>query len=504
MSNREETRNQKSMRISRRDFMRAAATVAAFGVVPKHARAKPLNNRFNIPGSGVVQTGSALFQSDSAQIPVEPPNVIVIFADDLGYRDIGAYGNVRIPTPNIDRIAANGVRFTDGYVTAATCSPSRAGLMSGQYQQRHGFEFNTGSKDSHEDMRGLDPAVTTLADRMKAQGYETWMVGKWHLGEDDPRYFPLQRGFDYFYGILAGAHTYMPYGSQGQPLSKYELTEGNEPAPPNEDYLTDVFADKAVQLIQNRPADRPFFLYLPFNAVHVPLEATGDYLDRFTHIPDKDSQIYAAMISSFDDAVGRIMDTLTAEGIDRNTLVFFASDNGGLLSAFADNSPLRFGKGLLFEGGIRIPFMMQWKGVIPAGAVSPVPVSTLDIAATALSASGGAPPDSDLDGMDLLPVATGAAKVIPREFLFWRNGPNRAVRNGSWKLLQAGENVWLFNLASDIGEKHNLAEERCDIRDRLMEALDKWDETLIPPLWPSRPEMRRTMIIDGFAYDVHI
>lgn len=496
--------SKKCKTISRRDFMRAAAVVAAFGIVHKQVKARPARNRLNITSSDNLKANVESSQSISEHIPTEPPNVVVIFVDDLGYRDVGAYGSVRIPTPNIDRIATDGLRFTDGYVTAATCSPSRAGLMTGRYQQRYGFEFNTGPVGSYEGVRGLDLDATTLAEYLKARGYATWMIGKWHLGGDDPQYFPLQRGFDYFYGFLSGAHTYMPSDTPGQNLSEYHLTEGNEPAPPNEDYLTDVFAEKAVNLIQNRPLDRPFFLYLPFNAVHEPIEATDNYLDLFGHIPDSTSRTYAAMVSSLDNAIGRVLDTLVAEGIDEQTLIFFASDNGGILKKYADNSPLRYGKAILFEGGIRVPFLMQWKGVVPGGSVSQVPVSTLDVAATALSASGGIPANTDLDGMDLLPIAIGSAKILPREFLFWRNGPNRAVRSSSWKLIQSDQSIWLFNLISDIGEKHNLEEERPDIRDRLLEALDEWDQTLMPPLWPSRVDQRRTIIIDGLTYEVHV
>ncbi|MCH7725415.1 MAG: sulfatase-like hydrolase/transferase [Planctomycetes bacterium] len=316
-----------------------------------------------------------------------PVNVVLILADDLGYADTSTYGSKTIPTPHIDALAAGGVRFTDAYVTAATCSPSRAGLMSGRYQQRFGFEFNTsGGAITYRESRGLDPAVVTLADVFHQAGYATGMFGKWHLGSRE--YFhPQQRGFDEFFGFLAGAHSFFPVDGQERFFStvmrgKISL---KEPA-----YLTDAFAREAVKFIDAHK-EKPFFLYVPFNAVHTPIEASDNYLKRFPEVTNRRQRAYNAMTSALDDAVGSIVKAVKANGIDRNTLIIFLNDNGGpIYTRVQSNGRLRLGKLFLFEGGVRVPMIVNWPGMLEPGKIYRQPVSSLDVFPTACAAAAKA------------------------------------------------------------------------------------------------------------------
>jgi arylsulfatase A-like enzyme len=316
-----------------------------------------------------------------AAAPARPPNVVVILADDLGYEDIGVQGGKDIPTPHIDSIARNGVRFTRGYVSGPYCSPTRAGLLTGRYQQRFGHEFNEGTGRLPF---GLPLGETTFAQRMKALGYATAAVGKWHLGAL-PEMRPTRRGFDEFYGTLGNT-----------PFVHPQLVDSRVGPDPRrvEDpafYTTDAYADRAVDFI-GRNKDKPFFLYLPFNACHTPMQATDKALARFKHIADEQRRLYAAMMSSMDDAVGRVLGALGAARLVERTLVFFLSDNGGPETKMGPNGSrngaLRGGKGDTWEGGVRVPFFVQWKGRLPAGTTYTKPVIQLDILPTALAAAG--------------------------------------------------------------------------------------------------------------------
>lgn len=397
-----------------------------------------------------------------------PPNVVLFYADDLGYRELGCYGHPEFRSPHIDSIARNGIRFTQGYVSAPLCSPSRAGLMTGRYATRFGHENNSMSPE-----RSLPKAETTLAQRMKALGYATGMAGKWHLGSSAAT-LPTARGFDDYFGVLGNPGSYFqPRGFVDSRLS----TEVRE-APGKDFYTTDAFAAWAVDWI-GRHRTGPWFLYFPFNAVHAPHEATEKHLQRFAHIADRQQRTLAAMVSAMDDAVGRVLQTIRDLGQEQNTLVFFISDNGapGWEGRGRNgNLPLRGGKHTTWEGGIRLPFLVQWPGQLPAGKVEERPVIQLDVLPTCVAAAGGKiDPAWKLDGVNLLPHLTGRDPGRPHSSLFWRIDGMWAVRDGDWKLvhgLAGKEPPELFNLAADGGESRNLAAAQPG---KVKELKAKWD-----------------------------
>jgi arylsulfatase A-like enzyme len=399
--------------------------------------------------------------------PPARPNVVLIVGDDMGYADLGVHGSPDALTPHIDSIAAAGVRCTNGYVSGPYCSPTRAGLLTGRYQQRFGHEFNPGSTN------GLPVTEVTLADRMKAAGYATGLVGKWHLGETAV-YHPMQRGFDEFYGFLGGARTYyggtVKRGTVNVPLTGY---------------LTESFAAEAADFIDRRK-DAPFFLMLTFNAVHTPMDTPpAIYMNRFPGVTDPTRKTYLAMLAAMDDAIGVVLAKLKALSLEQNTLVFFHSDNGGPISSGTSvngsiNLPLRGGKTTLWEGGIRVPFLAKWPARLPAGKLYHEPVIQLDLFTTAVTAAGGSvPTDRVIDGVDLMPFLDGTAATVPHENLYWRFGTPSAIRNGPWKL----KGSELFNLATDIGETTNVAAANPAIVSALQADLNSWKSELVPPLW---------------------
>ena len=430
------------------------------------------------------------------------PNILLIVADDLGYCDNGLYGCDRIPTPNIDNIAQNGVLFTAGYVTNPVCAPSRAALMTGRYQQRFGFEYNTGPLDrDYGEELGLPLEEVTVADLLKSSGYVTGMVGKWHLGTR-PQFHPVKRGFDEYFGFTFGATLYIsPDRKDVRSYFKNGWTnlpgwKGRDPRNPimrgtaaveEESYLTDAFTREGLSFIE-RHHQEPFFLYLAYNAPHTPLQATLKYYDRFEHIKDERKRIYAAMVSALDDGVGQIISKLSQYGLLKNTLIIFLSDNGcALYTKACSNDPLRLGKLSPFEGGVRVPFAMMWPDFIPAQRKYDDPVSALDILPTVLAAAKTKIlPNRQLDGINLLPYLNGEISSPPDRILFWRNGPNWAVREGNWKLFSAEGHYWLFDLAADIGEKINLADQNKIVCDRLKNQYDQWNAEMITPLWEPR------------------
>ncbi|MDO8682576.1 MAG: sulfatase [Armatimonadota bacterium] len=408
------------------------------------------------------------------------PNIGVIVADDLGYGELGCYGHKEIPTPNIDSIAKNGVKFTNGYVSCPVCSPTRAGLITGRYQQRFGHEQNPGPPPNHDPRFGLPRSETTIADRLKSAGYTTGCVGKWHLGFD-AGLLPMDRGFDEFFGHLAGGHPYLPTKI---PPRQGPIMRGNF-AVEEKEYLTDAFGREASAFI-DKHHDKPFFLYLAFNAVHAPLQSTDKYLERFPKIENVKRRKFAAMLSAMDDAVGKTLDALRRNNIEENTLVFFIGDNGGPTGATTcGNGPLKGVKGQLDEGGIRVPFLMQYKGHAPAGKTYDKPVIALDITPTSLALAGGKSSDARFDGVNLMPYLTGKSKGVPHETLYWRFSPQWAIRKGDWKLLNmsGGKDVQLYNLAIDIGEQTDLAAQKPDKVKELQADYDKWNSTLATPLW---------------------
>ena len=419
------------------------------------------------------------------------PNVLVILGDDMGYADAGFQGCKDIPTPNLDALAKSGVRCTNGYVSGPYCSPTRAGLLTGRYQTRFGHEFNPGAGPNI----GLPLTETTLADRLKAAGYATGWVGKWHLGSAD-KFRPHSRGFDDTFGFLGGAHSYFPE------KAKADVFRGNSPIDEKE-YLTDAFGREAVAFIDRHKA-KPFFLYLAFNAVHTPMHATDDRLKRFEHIKDTTRRTLAAMTVAMDEAVGRVMEKLRAEKLDDDTLIFFFSDNGGPTMPGTTingsiNAPLRGSKRTTLEGGIRVPFVVRWKGKLPEGKTYDAPVIQLDIHPTALAATGVAvKPEWKLDGVNLLPYLLGEKTGVPHDVLYWRFGQQMAIRSGDWKLVRydtgadGGKSKGgnppvtgprLYNLKDDIGEKTDLTAKVPDKAKELQAVWDRWNAELVPPLW---------------------
>jgi arylsulfatase A-like enzyme len=412
------------------------------------------------------------------------PNIVIFLADDEGYGELGCQGNKEIPTPNIDSISQNGIRFTQGYVSGPYCSPTRAGLMTGRYQTRFGHEFNPGPMRPGT---GLPLSETTMATRLKSLGYATCCVGKWHLGFD-PEYRPMKRGFDEFYGTLANTPFIKPLRFVDSRVSPdpIEVTDPNF-------YTTDAYAERAVDWI-GKHKDGPFFLYLPFNAQHAPLEATPTYLERFKHIADEKRRIFAAMMSAKDDAVGRVVAKIREIGQEENTLIWYLTDNGGpTQQTTSKNDPLRGYKSTTWEGGVRVPFMVQWKGKLPAGKLYEHPIIQLDILPTIVTAAGGsASPDWKLDGVDLMPYLLGQNSGRPHATLYWRFGEQMAIRHGDYKLVKANDRdaepprligPALFNLAADISEKNNLAASQPAKVAELQAVWDKWNAGQKPPLW---------------------
>jgi len=504
---------------------------------------------FLLAVSAILMTAS-IASADSAR---PKPNFIVILIDDLGHSDLGAYGSKDIPTPHIDSLASHGVRYTNGYATCFYCSPSRAGLLTGRYQQRYGLEYVGSKLDTHE---------RTIADLLKQQGYATAALGKWHIGEE-PEYRPRKRGFDYFYGFLGAYHYFnlpVPKERIDQPTdpwirhADYGLKDGGKllsqhgaaPILRNEEnanpsgYLTELLTQEAVGFIEKNK-DRPFFLYLAHAAQHVPVEATEKYLRRFPNLSDeKERRTYAAALSAVDDGVGEILAKLRELGIDGRTAIVFTSDNGGPSfwrprpeivdtiragGAFgdnrvfqpsdyagspdftrlseryqwdigangSDNEPLAFGKGVLYEGGIRVPYIVWWPGVAAQGNVSDDIVSSLDILPTFLAAAGAKlPTDREYDGVDIRPSLEGKPNDLRQRTLFWRIARDRAVRNGNWKLVWNGDAApRLYDLSSDIDETKDLAAVHPEIVEKLMTAWTEWNKKNAPPL--KHPESLRAL-----------
>jgi arylsulfatase B len=444
--------------------------------------------------------GSVAFAAD------RPPNIVVLVADDLGYGELGCQGNREIATPHIDSLAAGGVRFTQGYVTAPVCSPSRAALLTGRYQTRFGHELNAIGKQNLEPAVGLPLAERTLAGELAAAGYATACIGKWHLG-GTAKFHPQERGFGTFFGFLHEGHTFAPPYFPGliSHLRRNEppYDEGNPllrgtQAITEDAYLTDAIAREAAAFIDANAAQpagrntaRPFLLYVPFNAVHSPMQTTPKYFDRFASIDNIHRRVFAAMLAALDDAVGVILARLRAHALEEQTLIFFLSDNGGPTAELtSSNLPLRGGKGQLYEGGIRVPFLVQWKGQVAAGRTIDRPVSSLDILPTALAAAGAKfAAGRRLDGVNLLPLLTGQTDEPPHRLLYWRMGSNYALRQEDWKLVrqvgrgQAPAKAELFDLARDPAETCDLAAERPQLAAELQAKWDALNREMVPPLW---------------------
>lgn len=414
------------------------------------------------------------------------PNLIMIVADDLGYADVGCQEQSKdVRTPHLDAMAAAGVRFTDAYVSGPVCSPTRAGLLTGRYQQRFGFEQNP-LGPAEEQVFGLPLDEITLPQQLKAMGYVTGIVGKWHQGTR-PEMHPQKRGFDEFYGFLGGAHRYI---NNAEPQEGSNAIQRNGQAVGEAEYLTDAFTREAVDFIDRHHAE-PFFLYLPYNAPHTPMQAPEKYLSRFPEVKRPKRRNLLAMLAAVDDGVGRIMETLREHDLEENTLVVFFSDNGGPTRANASrNTPLRGTKGTTLEGGIRVPFMLQWKGRLPEGRVEDRVAIQLDLFPTFIAAAGGEVPEGrTIDGENLLPYLSGEDRGVIHEDLFWRFGPHRAVRSGDWKLHWVGDaEPALYDLSRDPGESEDMAAAHPEVVEAMLEKYRAWDAQLMAPRWPGRLE----------------
>ena len=417
------------------------------------------------------------------------PNIIFLFSDDAGYADFGFQGSKIMKTPNLDKLAKSGVKFTQGYVTDATCGPSRAGLMTGKYQQRFGYEeinvpgyMSENSKFLGDDM-GLPLDQVTMADYLKKLGYTNAVYGKWHLGNAD-RFHPLKRGFDEFYGFRGGARSYFAYPEI--PVdnldNRMENGFGNFEEP--ESYATDVFADKAVSFIE-RNQDKPFFIYLAFNAVHTPMEATPEDLEKFPNLFGTRKEV-AAMTLALDRACGRVIDKLKELGLYDNTIIVFSNDNGGPTDKNASiNLPLSGTKSNHLEGGLRVPYLISWPAQLEGNKTYNYPVSTFDLLPTFYASGGGDVSDlKDIDGVNLIPFVKGENTNRPHEILYWKKENRGVYREGDWKFIRFPDRpAELYDLTKDLTEQHDLATKYPErVRD-MYKKLFSWELTLERPLW---------------------
>ncbi len=470
----------------------------------------------------------------AALVPAgQRPNIILIIADDLGKYDLSVYGGQLVQTPHIDNLARSGAYFEQGYATAGICSPSRMALLSGQYQQRYGYDFQPHQRYPRNGLQrwiarhlmapdgwmpeqhkapvptkaqarqhGLPTEAFTLAERLQMQGYRTGLFGKWHLGYS-PQHHPQQHGFDVFYGFLEAYSMYVPRRNDPRVVNAKagifadkiqwkkrrgprRILRGYIPIKENR-YLTDAIAEEGLAFIQQTSASSPFLAIFSFSAPHAPWQAPRHLYDQLNHIQDHHQRVYAAMILALDEAVGRIISHLKANGIEERTLVLFTSDNGtatytGHLSA----APLKGGKLSMFEGGIAVPIIAYWPGYITPGQKLERISSHLDLSATIVAAAGTDTTDR-LDGQNLLPMLVNKAQPLPSQTLFWRSGYNQAIRQGEYKAVldESTNAIFLYNLAHDPGEQIDLYPSASpQLRDALLDELQRWKAQLPPPAWP--------------------
>ena len=507
--------------------------------------------KWRIKRDKTMESGkSAYLEAPLSPVAVErPPNIVILLADDLGKYEVSTYGADHIATPHIDQIGAEGVVFEEGYVTAPTCAPSRAGIMTGRVQNRYGFEtqimehyptnwveyisgrwivdtgeFVVKAKPSfpaewQAHKQGVPPSEITLAHVLKKYGYATGLVGKWHLGVSRNQ-VPLERGFDYQFGFDGAFSLYTPERNWPHVVNhehtsfsaQYQWGMGrrdeaaileNGKVVREEQYLTYAFRDRMKKFIEDHK-EEPFFLYAAFSAPHVPFQAPIEYYCRYAHVEDDNKRVYYSMISALDDAIGEVHQSIKDAGIEENTLIFLLSDNGGASYTHAtDNGPLKGGKLTQFEGGITVPFMMKWKGKVPAGMRYQHPVSSTDIFATSVAAVGGSlPGDRKYDGVDLVPYVNGQAEGVPHETLYWRADHIWAIRDGKYKLILSTRDGWaeLYDLEVDKPEQINLKEQMPELYEKLREEHERWqkDELHKKPMWPRI--MDKKFVLDGKEY----
>ena len=418
------------------------------------------------------------------------PNLIIILTDDQGYADVGFNGCEDIPTPHIDRVAHQGARFTNGYVTYPVCSPSRAGMITGRYQGRFGYRRNP-TLNPFDENAGLPLEEENIAEILNKVDYHTGYIGKWHLGTH-PKFRPNVRGFDEFYGFVAGGHRYFPEDLVFQTIEDVDRRGGwyntkllrNERRVETDEYLTDELSHEAVDFIVNNH-QKPFFLFLSYNAPHRPMQASQKYLDRFQHIDDRLRRVYAAMVSAIDDGVGRVLDTLDELDLNEETLVFFLSDNGGASNNGSRNTPLRANKGTIYEGGLHVPFAFRWTGTIPSGIDYDHPVSSMDMLGTMVGLTGvEIATERPLDGVDLIPYLTGKKSGPPHDVLFWQmfDKDHAVIRAGNDKYIDLNKEgkIELYDLSDDKEEANDLLDQQAEKARDLQRQLDAWTKQLEP------------------------
>jgi arylsulfatase A-like enzyme len=454
----------------------------------------------------------------SVKASTSPPNIILLLADDLGSGELGFQGNTQIPTPHIDSIAKNGIKFTQAYVTAPNCSPSRAGLLTGRIPTRFGYEFNPIGARNEDPGTGLPGKQITLAEWLHDRGYTTGLIGKWHLG-GAADYHPMRHGFDEFFGFTHEGHYFLPPpwegattmlrrktlpgGKKGRWESNHliytthmghnepdydannPIIRGGQPVVEPE-YLTDAFTRESVNFV-NRHADKPFFLYVAYNAVHSPLQGADEYMKKFSHTEDIHRRIFAAMLSNLDDSVGSILNAVRKNNLEEKTLIIFLSDNGGPTRELtSSNLPYRGEKGQMYEGGIRVPMAMQWKGTLPSDSTFNGLTSSLDLFATVGGLFESKLPK--MDGVNLMPYLLEEQTTAPRKTLFWRQGKRTALRSGDWKLVNMRGSIdspiWeLYNIASDPTESKNLASKKPKQIQQLIRTWNTYQNEMRSPLF---------------------
>jgi len=432
-----------------------------------------------------------------AQDEDQKPNFVIILADDLGYGDVGFTGSTQVETPHIDALAKQGVIFTQGYVSAPVCGPSRAGLMTGRNQVNFGFDNNpiVDLPQFDENFVGLPVEEITMADRLAGLGYVNGLIGKWHLGEAE-HFHPVKRGFHEFWGYLGGGHNYFPSEPDGKAYHRKIICNYKKPQAIT--YITDDKGDECVDFIR-RHKDEPFFLYASFNAPHTPLQATEEDLKLYEHIPEEKRRTYCAMVHRLDFNVGRIVEELKARDLYENTVIVFLSDNGGPVSGktpWTLNAPLRGSKGILLEGGIRVPFTMTWPKNIKAGSTYDKPVSSLDLTPTFVALGGGTiAPADHMDGINIFPFLNGDKTEAPHPEMLWRFTISAGIRAGDWKLVRLPERLpMLYNLKEDIAEQNNVADENRDVVERMLRRLGDWDVSCPQVLYLEGNRFRRNQV----------
>ena len=418
------------------------------------------------------------------------PNIIIILADDAGYSDFGFMGSDEIKTPNLDQLALDGVTFNNAYVSASVCSPSRAGLLTGMYQQRFGHECNLDSDVNNS----FDPNQITIAEALKTEGYNTGLIGKWHLG-DKTQNHPLKNGFDYFWGFISGARNYF-YDPNEEFRNSIRNVVENYTQTKFDGYLTDVLGDKAIGFInKNHQSNNPFFLFLSFNAPHTPMHAKDDVLEKFK---DNPRQVYASMMWSMDEAIGNVVEALKENDQYDNTIIYFLSDNGAAMSNDASPFPFKGWKGNQYEGGIKTPMIMTWKNKIKSNTQFDGFISALDIFKTSLDASSvNKEYMVNADGKNIMNYLNN--NDIKNENLFWRKDKMATVRSGDYKLIRLNDtSTVLYNIKKNYFEDFDLKINEPQVHDSLLKLLSSWENTLIDPNWI---ENRNWNIVTEMIYE---